>query len=335
MYKRIIQLPWDQPGWFEQAANWIHTQLSECGRQPTGPVEIVHQRPWSTFARVPTDKGLVFFKAPGPQYPEAAITEALAGWRPDCTVPLLAVDRERGWLLTPESGVTLRSAFRYPEQIDHWLKLLPIYAELQIEMIARVPELLALGAFDRRLAVLPEQYAALVEDTGSLLVGQEPGVTPAEHQRLLELRPTYAALCAELAGYGLPDTLVHEEIHENNVLIDGDRYLFTDWSDSSVSHPFFSMLVTLRATAHWLKLTEDGPEMKRLRDAYLEPWTQFAPRAQLLAAFPIAYRLGMVNRALSWRDGVGVLSEEHRAPYNDAVPEWLQDFLKGEVPLFD
>lgn len=268
------------------------------------------------------------------QYPEAALTQALARWRPDCTVPLLAVDPGRGWLLTPESGVTLRSAFRYPEQIDHWVKLLPLYAELQIEMIDRVPELLALGAFDRRLSVLPGQYARLVEDAGALRVGLEPGVTVEEHRQLLEMRSSFAAMCAELAGYGLPDTLAHEEIHENNVLIDGNRYIFTDWSDSGVSHPFTSMLVTLRATAHWLKLAEDSPEMKRLHDAYLESWTQFASRAQLLKAFPLALRIGMVNRALAWRDGVGALAEEHREPYNDTVPEWLQDFLKGETPLF-
>lgn len=330
----IVQLPWDQPGWFDQASAWIEAQLTACGRTLTGPIEIVHQRPWSVFARVPTNAGTVFFKAPGPQYPEVAVTQALARWRPDVTVPLLAADPARGWLLTRESGVTLRSAFRYPEQIDHWVKLLPQYAELQIETIDRVPELLALGAFDRRLSALPEQYAELVEDTAALRVGLTPGVTAEEHRQLLEIRPAFAEMCAQLAGYGLPDSLAHEEIHENNVLIDGDRYLFTDWSDSSVSHPFTTMMVTIRATAHWLKLAENSAEMKRLRDAYLEPWTQFAPREKLLEAFPLALRIGMVNRALSWRDGVGVLAEEHSEPYNDAVPEWLQDFLKGDVPSF-
>jgi hypothetical protein len=55
------------------------------------------------------------------------------------------------------------------------------------------------------------------------------------------------------------------------VLVSGDHYIFTDWSEGVVMHPFFMMLVTLRPTAARLELAEDESEMRRLRDAYLEP----------------------------------------------------------------
>jgi len=119
------------------------------------------------------------------------------------------------------------------------------------------------------------------------------------------------------------------------VLVRGDRYTFTDWSDSSVAHPFFTMLVMIRAAAHWLGLAEFGPEMTRLRDVYLEPWTRFATRRELLAAFDLAYRLGMANRALSWHYDMHLLAERHKEPYLDAVPGWLQDFLEAEIPEWD
>ena len=93
--------------------------------------------------------------------------------------------------------------------------------------------------------------------------------------------------------------------------------------------PFFAMVVMLRAAAHRLQLAENGQEMIRLRDAYLEPWTKFATPSRLLKAFDLAYRLGMVNRALSWHHGTGSLSKEHKEPYADAVPGWLQDFLNA------
>jgi hypothetical protein len=113
--------------------------------------------------------------------------------------------------------------------------------------------------------------------------------------------------CKELADFGIPETLTHEEVHDANVLINGERYIFTDWSDSSVAHPFFTMVVTIRAAAYRLKLEESGPEMRRLRDAYLEPWTTFGEREELRRAFGQAYRLGMLNRALSWHFGTGSL----------------------------
>jgi aryl-alcohol dehydrogenase-like predicted oxidoreductase len=89
-----VELPWEAPGWLEQATEWIHDQLAAAGRHRTGPVEIIHQRPWSTFARIATDKSTVYFKAPAPadRY-EATLTEALARWPPDCSV--------RRWRLTP------------------------------------------------------------------------------------------------------------------------------------------------------------------------------------------------------------------------------------------
>ena len=324
------QLPWEQSGWLEQATAWIHAQLAARGWHIVSPVELLHQRPWSTFARVATDNGTVYFKAPAPPFYEAALTQVLARRRPDCTVPLLAVDLDRGWLLSANAGVTLRSVSQSADQIQHWLKVLPLYVELQIEMADHVPELLALGMFDRRLAHLPHLYAQLMEATEDLRVGLKPGLTPEEYQRLRDLRLRAAAWCEQLASYGLPETLTHEEVHDANVLVSGDRYIFTDWSDSSVAHAFFTMLVTLRAAAHRLKLAEDGPEMIRLRDVYLEPWTKFETRIKLLAAFELAYRLAMINRALSWHHATRSLSKQHKEPYADFVPGWLQDFLNAD-----
>ena len=328
------QLPWEHPDWLEQATAWIHAQLEAQGTDITGPIEILHQRPWSTLARLSTTNGTVYFKAPAPAYPyEAALTQALARWRPDCTVPVLAVDLDQGWLLTADAGTTLRDIGRTPGQVEHWLKVLPLCAELQIEMAARVPELLALGMPDRRLSILPQLYAQLLEDSDNLRVGLEPGLTPEEFQRLRDLQPGVAGLCEQLASAGLPETLTHEEVHDGNVLVNGRRYIFIDWSDSSVAHPFFTMLVTIRAAAHRLELAEEGPEMIRLRDAYLEPWTRFATRPTLLSAFGQAYRLGMANRALSWQLGTGSLAAKHKEPYADAVPGWLQDFLNAVSPM--
>jgi hypothetical protein len=280
---------------------------------------------------VPTTSGAVYFKAPSPSLKfEAALIQALARWRPDCTPSVLAVDLDQGWSLSAEAGVTLRSLGQSADQLPHWHKILPLYVDVQIELAARAGELLALGAPDRRLTALPFLYDQLLDDVKNLRLGLSPGLTLDEHRRLLALRPRLAAWCAELAAYGLPETIVHEEVHENNVVTRDGRYTFTDWSDSSVAHPFFTMLVTLRSVAHWCKLDEHGPEVGRLRDIYLEAWTKFGSRHNLQAAFEVAYRLAMVNRSLSWRSGIGALPERYLAEY-DGIYGWLQDFLEAET----
>jgi hypothetical protein len=325
------QLPWEQPGWFDQASNWIHAELERNRRVIAGPIELLHTRPWSAFALVPTQQGPVYFKAASPSLRfEAAITQALARWRPDCMLPVIAADLERGWMLSSHAGVTLRSLMQSVDDLRHWHKVLALYAEVQIELVSRAPELVALGMPDRRLATLPRLFKRLLEDTDNLRVGLPKGLTHEEYRRLRDLRPRFDALCEHLAGYALPETICHEEIHDNNVVFGSGQYTFADWSDSSVAHPFFTMLVTLRSVAYRLKLDEDGLEVMRLRDIYLEPWTQFGSPGDLRAAFQLAYRLAMVNRSLSYHRILGPLPERYKVEDN-AIPGWLQDFLDAEA----
>lgn len=334
MTNNDIQLPWDDPDWINQVTIWLHDQLAANDRQVTGPVEILHQRAWSTFIQVETDKGIVFFKAPAPtDQHEAMLTQTLARQYPDCTVPVLAIDAERNWLLTEKAGDTLRSVTRSPDQIEHWLKLIPSYIELQMDMTERVPELLALGMPDRRLSVLPQLYIELLEDSENLRVGLKPGLTQEEFEHLKAMQSDFVIGCQRLADYGIPDTLTHEELHEANVIFGDGHYRFTDWSDSGISHPFFTLFITMRTIVHWLKMDETSKEVIRVRDVFLEPFTRYMSRDNLVEAYQLACRLAMVNRAISWQLGTGALPMKYKEPYIDSVPEWLQDFLADETPL--
>ena len=50
------------------------------------------------------------------------------------------------------------------------------------------------------------------------------------------------------------------------------RLRVLDWGDSSISHPFASLVVTFRFLEEFNKLPPGDPWFPRLRDAYLEPW---------------------------------------------------------------
>ena len=326
------QLAWTQPGWIEQARAWIRAELERQGLTASGPIEQPHVRPWSTVLRVPTSQGLLYFKATAPMLAhEPALTRALARWQPDCMPEVVAADAERRWMLLRDSGDSLRSRIQAEQDIERWHAVLPLYAGVQIEMAGRVPDLLALGAFDRRLATLAGQYQRLLADTDAMLIGQPDGLTAEEYERLCALAPRFAALCERLAGYGVPETLHHDDFHDGNIYVRDDRYTFADWGESCVAHPFYTLVVTLRSIAYRQGWAEDAPELARLRDSYLAPWARFDSRENLLAAFALAQRVGMVCRALTWHMVVSHLEEPFKSADADAAPGWLHMFLAAET----
>ena len=309
--------PWERPGWFEEVAGWVRAELARLGVEAAGAVEEVHRRPRSAVLRVPAAGGHVYFKATAPAVAhEVALVEALSRWRVDDVAPVLAADPGRGWLLMAD------------RDLGHWEALLPRYAELQIELAGRVHDLLALGLPDRRLETLPAQYEALLDDAAALSLDQPDGLTADEHRRLRELVPRFAALCAELAGYGVPETLNHGDFHDGNIFVRDGRYYYLDWGDSCVSHPFYSLRTTLVSVEISLGLAEDAPELDRLRDAYLEPWGRYGRREEVVTAFRLARRLAPVNGALSWHLTLASLEESARREYARPVPALLREFLE-------
>lgn len=319
---------WAQPGWEGQVQQWIQAELGRLGIRMRGEIKELHVRPWSTVLQVPTVVGSVYFKANMPALAhEPALTRTVARWRPDCVPQVLASDAGRGWLLMADGGTPLRNVVRADRDLGHWREVLPLYAGLQMEMAAHTAELLAAGAFDRRLARLPGLLEQLLADRGALRLGMQDGLSPQEHRQLQELLPAFAADCSTLAAFGIPETLQHDDFHDGNVLVAQGRYIFFDWAESAVAHPFYTLVVTLRSIAYSLGMKEEDAGLKELRDVYLEAWTRYGSRAELRAAFVLADRVGRINRALTWHRVVAEMDEISQEEYGEAVPGWLQEYL--------
>jgi len=332
MSDQSIQLPWMQKSWFEQASTWVHAELERQDIYVTGLIEQPHGGFSSTVLRVPSTAGDIYFKACGPAFAhEPALTDSLWRWRPDCMPQVLAIDLQCGWMLTPDLGATLRSIIQPTRVLEHWRRVLPLYAEVQIDLASRIDEILELGGLDRRLTMLPDHYEQLLTDTDALRLGHPDGLSDEEYRSLRQIAPKVRAMCEQLAGYRIPETLHHEDFHDANIFIRNSHYTFADWGESGVAHPFFTLLVTSRVIAWRLKLAEDAPELVHLRDIYLEPWTHYESRENLIAAFKLAYRVGMICRALTWHRILAGEEEPVNAEYADAVTDWLQEFLNYET----
>jgi hypothetical protein len=261
------------------AEEWIRAHV-----EPVGPIETIHARPWATVMRVRTREGTVWFKAcAAVQAFEPRLTAELSARWPDLVTRVLAHDQARGWLLLADAGTPIDALGNPPEA---WLAALPRYAELQRGEAANAEDHLAHGVPDLRLAALPARY----ED----LVSRELPLEPGEVARLRGFGPAFASLCAELAEHGLPATIQHDDLHMYNLFSKDDRLRILDWGDSSVGHPFASLVTTFRFLEDVNGLSPTDPWFGRLRDAYLEPWGRV-----LASALDLGIRIGTFAHAIA------------------------------------
>jgi hypothetical protein len=276
-----------------------------------GPIERPHPYPWSTVLRVPARDGVLWFKENIPPLAfEAGVVELLARRCPDVVVELVVVDPERGWMLMRDAGTRLRDL---PPAQRNWERLLPLYAQLQLEVAPDVDALLAVGCPDRRSALVPAAFAQLVEEAAGTLTTRELELLRA-HMREVE------AAAAELAEVGVPETIQHDDFHDGNVFVREGRFRVLDWGDACISHPFATLRIPFELIAD-----DTDWDLDRLRDAYLEPFSALASQPELRRAVAAANVVAGVTRALKWAPIVAALDRPHR--WEDAVRIRLRALL--------
>ncbi|MFF3307632.1 phosphotransferase [Streptomyces sp. NPDC002952] len=284
--------PWEREAWRQAALGWVRERLSGHGLRVEGP-STVRVRPWSVLVRFPVGADdAVWFKASPPAGAfEGALTESLARWVPGQVLEPLAVDADRGWSLLPDGGELFRDVLdREAAGPRAWEEFLGRYAAMQRTLVGHTRQMETLGVPSARTSALPDVFDRLLAGNSAL--------EPDERARLEKLRPRLEEWCAELAALGIADSLDHSDLHDGQLFRpEPGRFVFFDWGDAAVSHPFCSLPVAARSAAE-----RHGPQvLPRLRDAYLEPWTEPGrTTADLRRAVDLAWRLSALGRAASW-----------------------------------
>jgi hypothetical protein len=278
------------------AEGWIRAHV-----EPTGAIETTHVRPWATVMRIPVGGGVIWFKACAPvQAFEPRLTAELYERWPDRVTEVLAVDEARHWLLLGDAGVAVGERGNPPEA---WLEALPLYAELQKGETAYALDHIGHGVPDLRTAALPAGYERLL--------ASELPIAKADVKRLQDYAPRFTELCSALAKLGIQESIQHDDLHVANLYSEGGNLRVVDWGDSSIAHPFFSLLVTLRFLEEFNHLAPSDAWFRRLRDAYLEPWG-----SGFQETFEIALRVAWFAHAIAWIRQRDSLPPEARPNFN-------------------
>jgi hypothetical protein len=283
---------------------WIRQHV-----EPTGAIERIHVRPWAIVMRVPVVDGVKWFKACAPvQAFEPRLTSELYARWPDRVTEVLAIDESRRWLLLGDAGIPVSEQGNPPEA---WLEALPAYAELQKGETAYALDHVGHGVPDLRMAALPAGYLRLL--------ASELPFARDDVNRLSDFAPRFTELCAALADAGIQESVQHDDLHMKNLYSDGRTLRVVDWGDSSIAHPFFSMVVTFRFLEEFNQLSLDDPWFRKLRDAYLEAWG-----SGLEKTFEIAIRVGWFAHAMAWNRQRAALPPEAKSDFDRAFATILR-----------
>ena len=221
------------PGWRAAADAWIDDQLLRLGWQRTGPSEPVKLWSLSTVWRTPIRGAVesVYLKAAFPHFAaEAAITALLSTLLPGSVPDVVAVDTDRSWLLMrPLPSVD-------PAGLASGIRL----AGLQSMTLSNLTELRATGVAERGRAALLAGLHTVVTSSVELDLLSEP-----ERGDVHAMEGWLATQVKALADCGLPETLVHGDLHLGNVAGCATAPMLYDWSDAAVAFPSLDVALLL------------------------------------------------------------------------------------------
>jgi hypothetical protein len=320
---------WAGRGFLDDVRAWVARQSVVHGLELTGELEQPHVRPWSSVIRFEASDGRLWFKVNGAgTRHEPALLQVLeqrvSGLLPD----VLAVDLERGWSLSRDGGPMLREALPAERSWRAWEGVAVRYAEAQLRLAGHRDAVVATGVQDVTPAAVPEHARMLVEEL-SALPTDAGGLGADDAGRLSAVSAHLESWSAELASSAVPPSVQHDDLHAGNVCWNGSAATahIIDWGDTSWAFPLTTMLTTMRSLAFHASLPVDAPEVLRVRDAYLEPFSTFATRADLVHLVDLARRTGCVGRAMAWRSALQGAEASIPAEMGFPVREWLLGLL--------
>lgn len=305
--------------WRNRAEAWITECLVRHEIEPVGPVEHPRIRPWSTQLTVPTDQGLVWFKATCPSMSfEPALQEAIARLVPGAVSEPLAIEAELGWMITLDHGQTLGD--QRTVSVGDWRLALAEAARVQQLLAAHHEELVALGLPDCGPETVVAHFDRLLELHERQDRDDDGGIPPDRAEELRARRPELIEACEVLARSRVPSTWQHGDLHPWNLHETSEGIAFFDLGDG-----MWSSAVEILVVPHGVVLDGGELEWSEIVTAWTEAWgLATAEFDELWRASAFTHA---VNRSLTWYRAMQTATAAEVAEWGHASEHHLTSML--------
>lgn len=301
---------WTRPGFASRVEEWIASQTSS-----DGTLSQMRISGRTCLLRYRTEASTYVFKMANP-YPtvyasEPRLFEHFHTNNTGRVPPVVAIEPDRGWLLTEDLRGRLKKAFTLDDFIEGWR----LWGQIQQDWIGREDDILAFDCPDRSLTVLESQIEPFINDPMIRSYLDEEMILLFE-----DSIPLLHDLCRRLEAFGLPRTLVHGDFFDGNMgVVDGQPVYF-DWTDACLAHPFMDMKDLLGYSE---------ADHARVRDAYLNAWRSHTSIRDLEAAWQLARPLSGFHHAVRNQKIVCELLPLWRPEFDHGVRDWTRFALEN------
>jgi hypothetical protein len=318
-----LSTEWSQPGWFGEVSAWLTETLRTLNTRQVGPAEQVRTWSISCLLRVPATDSDYYFKAVPPLFArEPRLTRLLAERFPGRVPAVAALDEARRWmLLRAYQGREMAAV----HDLETWKEALRGYARLQIESLAFIDDLHAAGCQLRGPMELAAGLDALLDDREALMLGQPRGLAEAEYNELRALAPAIKQACAEWEACGIPCTLEHGDFHGRNVAFTGDGFVYYDWTDGCIAHPFVCLTTALEEV--------EPTWHDAIEQAYVFEWSELSEQPRLQRALELSRVLGALHIAISYQEIRHATEPRLRGELGGALPFYVRQALQNKAVL--
>lgn len=262
-------VPWMRYGWRECVEDWIIQILPDMN------LKITQIRNWEkcSLYQVETESDDYYIKAVPELFKHEPFVHSQLG---DYTAQILSIHKDVSMYIMKGLKGTLLG---FSKQLNHWQETVRRMASVQKRYVTA--DLLTQVEIPLRplTEVLSEQSLFKAMDI------LEKEIPSNEYQLVHSTIPKVLATVQTLLC--IPLSLDHGDLFGGNVIVEQDIPYIIDWSDSSITHPFLSVVQLLKEVRSFFSESD----AENLLCYYLNLWTEYGSVSQLKEEFHTIHKL--------------------------------------------